>query len=183
MCFFRSGRFRMADAPAGVRAGKAGAPHGLRVLSPADPGYVEWCRSGMPQRIRLLKLAAEKRRRIEQGVICPKCHRRRVRAGDTLCAQCRHLEDLPRCRECGRRTSRPVDGLCARCLKLVREQARPMCPKCGRCRCLEGGDMCGRCRAHRVLPSCSRCGASRRKGSPDGLCGRCRQLLSGKART
>ena len=105
----------------------------MRVLSPADPGYVEWCRSGMPQRIRLLKLAAEKRRRIEQGVICPKCHRRRVRAGDTLCAQCRHLEDLPRCRECGRRTSRPVDGLCARCLKLVREQARPMCPKCGRC--------------------------------------------------
>ena len=99
----------------------------MRVLSPADPGYVEWCRSGMPQRIRLLKLAAEKRRRIEQGVICPKCHRRRVRAGDTLCAQCRHLEDLPRCRECGRRTSRPVDGLCARCLKLVREQARPMC--------------------------------------------------------
>ena len=67
----------MADAPAGVRAGKAGGPHGLRVLSPADPGYVEWCRSGMPQRIRLLKLAAEKRRRIEQGVICPKCHRRR----------------------------------------------------------------------------------------------------------
>lgn len=125
----------MADAPAGVRAGKAGGPHGLRVLSPADPGYVEWCRSGMPQRIRLLKLAAEKRRRIEQGVICPKCHRRRVRAGDTLCAQCRHLEDLPRCR------------------------------------------------AHRVLPSCSRCGAPRRKGSPDGLCGRCRQLLSGKART
>ena len=57
----------------------------MRVLSPADPGYVEWCRSGMPQRIRLLKLAAEKRRRIEQGVICPKCHRRRVRAGDTLC--------------------------------------------------------------------------------------------------
>ena len=49
----------MADAPAGVRAGKAGGPHGLRVLSPADPGYVEWCRSGMPQRIRLLKLAAE----------------------------------------------------------------------------------------------------------------------------
>lgn len=47
----------------------------MRVLSPADPGYVEWCRSGMPQRIRLLKLAAEKRRRIEQGVICPKCHR------------------------------------------------------------------------------------------------------------
>ena len=173
----------MADNPAGVRAGKAGGPHGLRVLSPADPGYVEWCRSGMPQRIRLLKLAAEKRRRIEQGVICPKCHRRRVRAGDTLCAQCRHLEDLPRCRECGRRTSRPVDGLCARCLKLVRDQARPMCPKCGRCRCLEGGDMCGRCRAHRVLPSCSRCGAPRRKGSPDGLCGRCRQLLSGKART
>lgn len=128
----------------------------MRVLSPADPGYVEWCRSGMPQRIRLLKLAAEKRRRIEQGVICPKCHRRRVRAGDTLCA---------------------------RCLKLVREQARPMCPKCGRCRCLEGEDMCGRCRAHRVLPSCSRCGAPRRKGSPDGLCGRCRQLLSGKART
>lgn len=85
----------MADNPAGVRAGKAGGPHGLRVLSPADPGYVEWCRSGMPQRIRLLKLAAEKRRRIEQGVICPKCHRRRVRAGDTLCAQCRHLEDLP----------------------------------------------------------------------------------------
>lgn len=84
----------MADAPAGVRAGKAGGPHGLRVLSPADPGYVEWCRSGMPQRIRLLKLAAEKRRRIEQGVICPKCHRRRVRAGDTLCAQCRHLEAL-----------------------------------------------------------------------------------------
>lgn len=39
----------------------------MRVLSPADPGYVEWCRSGMPQRIRLLKLAAEKRRRIEQG--------------------------------------------------------------------------------------------------------------------
>lgn len=155
----------------------------MRVLSPADPGYVEWCRSGMPQRIRLLKLAAEKRRRIEQGVICPKCHRRRVRAGDTLCAQFRHLEDLPRCRECGRRTSRPVDGLCARCLKLVREQARPMCPKCGRCRCLEDGDMCGRCRAHRVLPSCSRCGAPRRKGSPDGLCGRCRQLLSGKART
>ena len=76
-----------------------------------------------------------------------------------------------------------VDGLCARCLKLVREQARPMCPKCGRCRCLEDGDMCGRCRAHRVLPSCSRCGAPRRKGSPDGLCGRCRQLLSGKART
>lgn len=113
----------------------------MRVLSPADPGYVEWCRSGMPQRIRLLKLAAEKRRRIEQGVICPKCHRRRVRAGDTLCAQCRHLENLPRCRECGRRTSRPVDGLCARCLKLVREQARPMCPKCGRCRCLEGEDM------------------------------------------
>ena len=100
-----------------------------------------------------------------------------------MCAQCRHLEDLPRCRECGRRTSRPVDGFCARCLKLVREQARPMCPKCGRCRCLEGGDMCGRCRAHRVLPSCSRCGAPRRKGSPDGLCGRCRQLLSGKART
>ena len=65
----------MADNPAGVRAGKAGGPHGLRVLSPADPGYVEWCRSGMPQRIRLLKLAAEKRRRIEQGVICPKCHR------------------------------------------------------------------------------------------------------------
>ena len=31
----------------------------MRVLSPADPGYVEWCRSGMPQRIRLLKLAAE----------------------------------------------------------------------------------------------------------------------------
>ena len=124
----------------------------MRVLSPADPGYVEWCRSGMPQRIRLLKLAAEKRRRIEQGVICPKCHRRRVRAGDTLCAQCRHLEDLPRCRDCGRRTSRPVDGLCARCL------------------------------THRVLPSCSRCGAPRRKGSPDGLCGRCRQLLSGKAR-
>ena len=30
----------------------------MRVLSPADPGYVEWCRSGMPQRIRLLKLAA-----------------------------------------------------------------------------------------------------------------------------
>ena len=77
----------MADNPAGVRAGKAGGPHGLRVLSPADPGYVEWCRSGMPQRIRLLKLAAEKRRRIEQGVICPKCHRRRVRAGDTcLCS-------------------------------------------------------------------------------------------------
>lgn len=71
----------MADNPAGVRAGKAGGPHGLRVLSPADPGYVEWCR------------------------------------------------------------------------------------------------------AHRVLPSCSRCGAPRRKGSPDGLCGRCRQLLSGKART
>lgn len=116
----------MADNPAGVRAGKAGGPHGLRALSPADPGYVEWCRSGMPQRIRLLKLAAEKRRRIEQGVICPKC---------------------------------------------------------GRCRCLEGEDMCGRCRAHRVLPSCSRCGAPRRKGSPDGLCGRCRQLLSGKART
>lgn len=38
----------MADAPAGVRAGKAGGPHGLRVPSPADPGYVEWCRSGMP---------------------------------------------------------------------------------------------------------------------------------------
>lgn len=37
----------MADNPAGVRAGKAGGPHGLRVLSPADPGYVEWCRSGI----------------------------------------------------------------------------------------------------------------------------------------
>lgn len=136
--------------------------------SPADPGYVEWCRSGMPQRIRLLKLAAEKRRRIEQGVICPKCHRRRVRAGDTLCAQCRHLEDLPRCRECGRRTSRPVDGLCARCLKLVREQARPMCPKCGRCRCLEGEDMCGRCRrtvcCHPVLVAARRGGRARRTG-------------------
>ena len=96
----------------------------MRVLSPADPGYVEWCRSGMPQRIRLLKLAAEKRRRIEQGVICPKCHRRRVRAGDTLCAQCRHLEDLPRCRECGRRTSRPVDGLCGRCRQLLSGEAR-----------------------------------------------------------
>ena len=144
----------------------------MRVLSPANPGYVEWCRSGMPQRIRLLKLAAEKRRRIEQGVICPKCHRRRVRAGDTLCAQCRHLEDLPRCRECGRRTSRPVDGLCARCLKLVREQARPMCPKCGRCRCLEDGDMCGRCRAHRVLPSCSRCGAPQREQDGNTRCAR-----------
>ena len=45
----------------------------MRVLSPADPGYVEWCRSGMPQRIRLLKLAAEKRRRIEQGVPATRC--------------------------------------------------------------------------------------------------------------
>ena len=143
----------------------------MRVLSPADPGYVEWCRSGMPQRIRLLKLAAEKRRRIEQGVICPKCHRRRVRAGDTLCAQCRHLEDLPRCRECGRRTSRPVDGLCARCLKLVREQARPMCPKCGRCRCLEGEDMCG---TGRQVPgaSCVAILFSLRRAAAEGLAGR-----------
>ena len=64
---FASASSVAVSPPAGVRAGKAGGPHGLRVLSPADPGYVEWCRSGMPQRIRLLKLAAEKRRRIEQG--------------------------------------------------------------------------------------------------------------------
>ena len=41
----------------------------MRVLSPSDPGYVEWCRSGMPQKIRLLKLAAEKRRRIVRNAI------------------------------------------------------------------------------------------------------------------
>ena len=67
----------MADNPAGVRAGKGRGAAWVAGPVPGRSGVCGVVPVGMPQRIRLLKLAAEKRRRIEQGVICPKCHRRR----------------------------------------------------------------------------------------------------------
>lgn len=155
----------------------------MRVLSPADPGYVEWCRSGMPQRIRLLKLAAEKRRRIEQGVICPKCHRRRVRAGRHVVRPVPSLggsAPLPGMRE----ADEPSRGRVVRPMPETGPgTGQADVPEMRQVPVPRGRGHVRQVPAHRVLPSCSRCGAPRRKGSPDGLCGRCRQLLSGKART
>lgn len=132
--------------------------------APEDPG--------------LLKLAAEKRRRIEQGVICPKCHRRRVRAWRHVGAPSAVTWRI--CPAAGNaEADEPSRGRVVRPMPETGPgTGQADVPEMRQVPVPRGRGHVRRCRrtvcCHPVLVA-----ARRGEGSPDGLCGRCRRSFRG----